>query len=663
MQPELKRCKLVDLGSREREGKGMSEQERIEGLERELAALRERVAERGDALNRLLADRVVLENLPDVVSVMDREHRLLYLNHTVRGRTVAEMLGTSVLLYVAPDDRERYARLVEESWSSGETRTFEVHTISDLWWETRFVPIKEDGVVVLMLATSVEVTARKRAERALRESESRLRHAISASGMGAWTWDRQSDAIDWDPMLCQIFGIEPQQTPSGYQSYLALIHPDDRARVAASIQRYLETGIYDDLEHRIVRPDGEVRHVLSKGVTTLDEQGQAQGFRGGVFDVTAHKRLEEQLHQVQKMEAVGQLTAGIAHNFNNALSVIIHNAALCREEASVQAREQLEDIEYAAARAAEMVRQLMVFARPEVNARKAAIDVVRSAQRILELCRTTMDRRIEIKLEVEGPVPQVFANAGQIEQVLLNVCLNARDALEQAKAEAPRIVMRLSRGEQGQARIRISDNGPGMDEAVRSRVFEPFFTTKEVGRGTGLGLAMAYSIVLDHQGRIECESRPGAGATFVIDLPETTLVTAAPPGGAPFSLRGGSETILLIDDEAPVRRALRGVLEREGYRVLEAQDGRAGLATLQRELGKIDLILLDRSMPGLPGEVVVTRLLEIQPGIAIALLSGHPGAAPCDPRAVAVLVKPTDRSTLLRTIRGVLDHRNARVSE
>jgi PAS domain S-box-containing protein len=183
----------------------------------------------------LLADRVVLENLPDIVSVMDREHRILYLNQTVRGRTVSEMMGSNVLLYVAPDNRERYARLVEESWSSGEIRTFEVHTISDLWWETRFVPVKENGEVAFMLATSIEVTQRKRAERALRESESRLRHAISASGMGAWTWDRRSDEIVWDPMLCTIFGVDERQVPSGYQAYLAMIHPDDRARVAASL--------------------------------------------------------------------------------------------------------------------------------------------------------------------------------------------------------------------------------------------------------------------------------------------------------------------------------------------------------------------------------------------------------------------------------------------
>ena len=587
---------------------------------------------------------------------MDREHRILYLNHTVPGRSVAEMVGTSALTYIPPQDHEGYRRVFDRAWSTGEVQVLEVRTISDFWWQTRFVPVREDGAVAYMLGASIDVSERKRAEQALRESESRLRHAISASGMGTWTWDRRTDRIVWDDMICQIFGIRLEDAPRGYEAYLATIHPDDRARVASALARYLETGLYEDLEHRLVRPDGEVRHVLAKATTTLDEEGRAVGFRGGVFDITSGKRMEAQLNQAHKMEAIGQLTAGIAHNFNNALSVIIHNAALCRDGASPELGEQLADIEYAGLRAAEMVRQMMVFARPDTNARKTAIDPIKSARRTVEMCRRTMDRRIVLDLESGVDIPPIHANAGQIEQVLLNICLNARDALESVPIEAPRIVIGVERRHDGdEVVIRVSDNGPGMTAEVCAHVFEPFFTTKEVGRGTGLGLAMAYAIVADHRGRIECQSRPGEGTSFEITLPAGEGAAHPSVIGEAITPRGGTETILLIDDDAPVRRALGEILQRDGYTVLEAPDGLTGLATFERELVRVDLVVLDRSMPGLPGEIVLERLASLDATVPIILLSGHPGDSSDRRHAAAILTKPTDRATLLRTVREALD--------
>ena len=645
-------------------------QQRIEELEREVEALRGRLAQlepglagsREATLNRLLGDRLVLANLPDIVTVMDREHRLLYLNHTVEGRELASIVGTSALAYIPPEDHASYQRLFDRAWTTGEVQGFEVRTISDFWWQTRFVPVKENGAVLFMVGTSIDVTERKRAEQALLESESRLRHAISASGMGTWTWDSRTDVVVWDDMICQIFGLRPDEAPRGYQGYMDLIHPDDRARVASSLAGFLETGIYDDLEHRLIRPDGEVRHVLAKATTIFNELRQPVGFRGGVFDITNGKRLEAQLNQAQKMEAIGQLTAGIAHNFNNALSVIINNAVLCREGANVEIGEQLADIEYAGMRAAEMVRQLMVFARPDTNARKMPIDPVKCARRTLEMCRRTMDRRIVLDLEVGGvldgdaAIPSIYANAGQVEQVLLNVCLNARDALEMARTPAPRIVIAVERRHGGEeVVIRIADNGPGMSDEVRLHVFEPFFTTKEVGRGTGLGLAMAYSIVADHQGRIECVSRPGEGTSFEIALPAANAMAITSSTNDVITPRGGGETILLIDDELSVRRALREILQRDGYTVLEAQDGLTGIATFEREVVRVDLIVLDRTMPGLPGQIVFERLSSLDSTTPIVLLDSDPDEIADRGRAAAILTKPTDRATLLRTVRDALD--------
>jgi PAS domain S-box-containing protein len=604
-------------------------------------------------LDAMLGSHQVLESVPSIISVKDREHRILYMNHVIPGHDVSELVGTTALSYVAPQDRDRYEEVFERAWMTGESHALTFRTVGDQHIETTFVPLKQGSRVVFMMGSNLDVTERRQAEAARRESERRLRHAIKASGMG--TWEIRHGVITWDDALCQIFGVRPEEAPSSVPEFLAMVHPEDREVVGRIVARHRETGVYDDFEHRLVRPTGEVRQVISRGTPIHDESGNPIGFLGGVFDITAQKKLEAQLHQAQKMEAVGQLTAGVAHNFNNALSVIIHNAALCRDGADVQTTEQLAEIEYAAQRAAEMVRQLMIFARADTHARRAPMDLVRSVRRTLEMCRRTMDPRIALELTTADEVPSIEGNPGQIEQVLLNICLNARDAMESARTTAPRIAIHIGPAARAdEVRIRVTDNGPGMTDEIRTRVFEPFFTTKDVGRGTGLGLAMAYSIIADHRGRIDCDARPGHGATFEINLPVSAVDLPASAGGGGI-VRGGTETVLLIDDDNAVRRALREILTRSGYSVLEASDGANGVAVFEREQLRIDLVVLDRSMPRLSGDAVLERLEALETGIPVILLSGHPGSAGGGSHSAAVLSKPTDRTTLLQTVREVLD--------
>src|SRR6185503_5225879 len=444
---------------------------RIGELEREIADLRRRLAdfepraERPDqeVIRRLVGERVVLENIPDIVCIMDRGHHILYLNRTVAPRRVEDLIGTCALDYIEAHARADYAATCERAWATGIPQSIEVQTTSGYWWEARLLPLKTEAGT-LLLGTSADITQRKRSEAALRESENQLRHAIEASGMGTWTWEHATAKNIWDAPLCTVFGITPDQVPPSYEEFLAYVHPEDRDDVAAAVAQYFNIGVFSDQRYRIIRPDGEVRHLLSKGRPLRDEQGNLVALRGGIFDITEQKRLEEQLRQVQKMDAIGQLTAGIAHNFNNLLSVILPNVTLGRARANQEVLGHLSDIEHAANRAAEMIRQLMLFARPEGQDKKTPIDIVATSRRTVEICGTTFDRKISIDLEAAENVPAVAAHAGQIEQVLLNICLNARDAFAHAETESPRIQILIDRGSPGMVRIRVSDNGPGMDE-------------------------------------------------------------------------------------------------------------------------------------------------------------------------------------------------------
>ncbi|HEY2733416.1 MAG TPA: PAS domain S-box protein, partial [Polyangiales bacterium] len=566
----------------------------VASLRRELTEMRLAAPSEDNVVNRLLRDRAVLETLPDIVLVLDRQYRMLYVNRSVLPGITAESLrGKSALDYIQADHRAQYIEVVEKCWETGAGINFEVPSIGDFWWETRLVPFRADGQVIFIVASSADITQRKRAERQLRESEMRLRLALDATGMGTWSWNALTNEVIWDPSICQIYGVEFTTRSRTFADFLQAVHPDDRSWIEESSGRSKFNGVFNDIEFRIQRPDGEVRNVLSKGTLVRDDAGDVLGFRGGVFDVTARKRMEEQLNQRQKMEAIGQLTAGIAHNFNNLLSVILPNVAMARNAQGEELTLCLEDIDHAARRAADMVQQLMLFARRGPGAKqRESIDLGATVARTVQICRTTFDRAIRIELAVQLDVPPVSADAGQIEQVLLNMCINARDALEQGGTRDPYIRLEVERTAEGRARVRVFDNGPGMDEQTRKRVFEPFFTTKEVGRGTGLGLASAYAIVAEHHGQITCQSELGVNTLFEVELPasDKPIKLSVKPPLVSSAAISGNETVLLIDDEPLVRRAAAAMLAFGGYRVLEADGGAEGLDIFMRRGREISLV-------------------------------------------------------------------------
>ena len=368
---------------------------------------------------------------------------------------------------------------------------------------------------------------------------------------------------------------------------------------------------------------------------------------------------ESQLRQAQKMEAVGQLTAGIAHNFNNMLQSILLNLELVTTKVSAPLQASLNDAIEEGLRAAEMIRQLMVFGRRRLAVRYGSFDLGQVVESTLDICRKTFDRRIALKAECAPDLAPALGDPTQVQQILLNLCLNARDALEEVERRAPYIRVRTGTlaDEENTQRwlyLEVEDNGCGMDEQTRERIFEPFFTTKEVDKGTGLGLATVYAIVRDHQGRVECRSAPGEGSTFRVLLP---LGTGDPEAKSPVKgvIPRGRETVLIIDDERGSRQTIARLLRELGYTVLEAEEGGEGLEIFRREGERLGLVILDLSMPGLSGAQVLARMKAQAPQLPVVLCSGYALPDGQFEGAAAVLQKPVRAAELGQTVRRVLD--------
>jgi PAS domain S-box-containing protein len=388
------------------------------------------------------------------------------------------------------------------------------------------------------------------------------------------------------------------------------------------------------------------------------------------FDVTDRKRLEEQLRQSQKMEAVGQLAGGVAHDFNNLLTGITGNVALLLHQtpAGAPERQFLETIDQAAWRAAELVRRLLGFSRRTLLWLRPT-DLNACIAEVVAMLRHTIDPRITVEVPGAAELWPVRADAGEINQVLLNLCLNARDAmpdggrllLETANVvlgeeEAARMDADARAGEF--VRLRVRDSGHGIPADVLPRIFEPYFTTKEVGKGTGLGLAMVFGIVKQHQGWIACSSTPGQGTTFEIHLPRLAEALAAPPALEPTPAGSRDETVLLVDDQAMVREVGRAILQRYGYRVQTAADGREAVEAYRAAAGKIDLVVLDLTMPRLSGRDALRELKGIDPKVRVLLCSGYSadrGEYASEPAVLGFVQKPFRENELAAAVRSALD--------
>jgi two-component system cell cycle sensor histidine kinase/response regulator CckA len=436
------------------------------------------------------------------------------------------------------------------------------------------------------------------------------------------------------PACRRVFGLTPEEFAADPGRWQAVVHEDDRGRIVAQYDRLVRDARTGTAEFRVVHRDGTSRWVQATFIPVADESGRTVRVDGIASDITERRLLEQQVRQAQKMEAVGTLAGGVAHDFNNVLAAIRSTAdlALLDLPGDSALAEEFRQIRETVDRGAALTRQLLTVGRGQVR-EPQPVDV----SALVDHTRKMLDRVIgeTIRLNVQfGPEPTtVIADPGQLEQVLLNLCINARDAMPSG-GELAILTERVTLdrefrdlhpwAEEGDyVLLMVSDTGTGMPVEVQARIFEPFFTTKETGRGTGLGLAVVYGIVKQHGGMIHVYSEPGQGTTFRIYLPFNAVGPAAASAVVSTPLPTGQGMVLLAEDDEVLRSTTSKLLARLGYEPVVAADGREALALLEREGGRIQLAILDVVMPELGGPAVAERAQERWPHLRYVFTSGY----------------------------------------
>ncbi|MCP4573477.1 MAG: PAS domain S-box protein [bacterium] len=501
----------------------------------------------------------------------------------------------------------------------------------------------------------------------LAESQARYRLLVENTRDLIVRIDGRGRFLYVSPSYCDVFGHSEQELLG--RDFMPLVHVDDRSATAQEMTKLEVPPHTCYVEQRALTAAGW-RWFSWSDTAVIDENGAVVEVIGVGRDITQRKELEAQLRQAQKLQAVGELAGGMAHDFNNILQAILGNLQFVREDlpADHPLQEDLQLVEASSERGARLTRQLLAFSRHQIM-QSAHIDINDLIRNHLRLLQRTLSEAVDVDFRAGEFSGSVKVDPGQIELVLTNLCVNARDAM----AGAGRMVVATSaetldgrivgtkprRGDY--VRIEVSDDGCGMDSETMDRIFDPFFTTKPQGQGTGLGLATVYGILRQHDGFIEARGEPGAGATFRFWLPWSAAEVAQPNEAEPETVTGGKETILLAEDDPAVRDIARRILDRAGYSVLVAEDGEEAVALALQHDGPIHLALLDMIMPRLGGPGTLARIRETRTGLPAVFASGyapdessHPDVAGGDCLFIA---KPYNIQELLAVVRGVLDAR------
>ena len=523
------------------------------------------------------------------------------------------------------------------------------------------------GVTVLWLAIVI-LLERKRAEDNLRESKEQYQDLVELSPETIYI-QQEGKFVFINSAGVKLFGASTPHDLLG-KPVMDFLHPDSREPAAERIRREQEKGkeIFS-IEEKYLRLDGTPVE-LEISAVPIEFLGKA-ALQIFARDVTGRKQLEEQLRQSQKIEAVGRLAGGIAHDFNNLMTVITGYVGLTRKrrENPDQVAKGLDEIGKAGLRATRLTKQLIAFSRKQIL-QPQILDLNRIVSNMDKMLRRLIGEDVELVTTLDDNIGKVKADPGQIEQVVVNLALNARDAMAKGGRlqieTAKEILDESAVARHGNlpagpyVKLIFRDDGTGMYEETISHIFEPYFTTKEVGKGTGLGLATVYGIIRQSGGDIQVESEPGQGSTFTIWLPRVADAEEAPEGvEPPLEIPRGVETILLVEDEEPVRAIVRETLEDAGYTVLDAPNGEEALALLSRFGKPVHLILSDVVMPRMGGKSLAEQVASLYPGVKMLLISGYSEAALGTrdklTKTIPFLYKPFTPHDLTKKVRQVLD--------
>ncbi|MFC1823132.1 PAS domain S-box protein [Thermodesulfobacteriota bacterium] len=625
--------------------------------------------------------RLLTENSPDHIMLLDLDYNIQLINHTVPDLTIEEVIGRSIMNFSPLDQHQMAIDCFESVIQSGKPDRYETQYINvegkKHYFDVRVSPVMgKDGRVAGLISSSNNVTDRKRAEEALRESE--IKHKTLVQNIPGMVYRGRSD---WSAEIIsgseEICGYTDQELNSTEKNWLSIIHADDKEGVFKEGSEL----VYDPKDlvqtYRIITKEGSIRWVEDHKTSLFSEKGEFIGIEGIVLNTTERKRAEEEKEklearfmQVQKMEAIGTLSGGIAHDFNNILGIIVGNTEIAMMDVPEwsPARDNLEKIRKACIRSRDLVRQILAFSRmsiKELNPLRLSLIIKES----LKLLRSSIPTTIEIRQNISAESDSINADPTQINQIFLNLCTNATHAMREKGGILEVSLESVELDDKAVAQfhdltpgryvgLTVSDTGHGIEPGIMERIFDPYFTTKEVGEGSGMGLAVVHGIIKNHGGAISVKSEPGEGATFYVFFP-ISEIEAEGELETIESLPKGNERILFVDDEKAMVDAVQPMLEHLGYKVTAKTSSIEALEAFRDKQNAFDLVITDMTMPNMTGIDLTKELLKIRSDILIILCTGYSEMIDKDKAKKLGIskfsMKPLVLSEIAMAIREVLD--------